>query len=279
MSIGALRVALVTGAGRGIGLSISRALLDQGCKVVMTDIDLDRVRQAAQELDDSDNCVLVKHLDVTDSENWEQVILEVQAEWGDVDILVNNAGIMVLGDYLELNPSLDERQVDINIWGVLHGQRSVLPSMLSRGQGHIVNIASAAGQVGIPYAAIYSATKFAVVGMTEAVAYEYKGTGVHFTAVCPSLVETELVAGAGRPIWPPAVSPEDVAKAVVRAIQKKKELVFVPRVARLSIVLPAILPHRVARKIAEVLNMGEMFQQIDDDARSAYRKRARSSKS
>ena len=231
MALGPLRLAIVTGAGRGIGLAISREFLDQGCKVVMTDIDEERVRSAANQLDSTGLQVKAIRLDVTDALAWKEVVSKVEAEWGEIDILVNNAGIMVLGEYLELAAGLDERQMDINVWGVLHGQRAVLPSMLRRGSGHVVNIASAAGQVGIPYAAVYSATKFAVVGVTEAVAYEYRGSGVHFTAVCPSLVETELVSGAGRPLWPPAARPEDVAKAVVRAIRKRKELVFVPRAA------------------------------------------------
>ena len=151
--------------------------------------------------------------------------------------------------------------------------------MLRRGRGHVVNIASAAGQVGLPFAAVYSASKSAVIGATEAVAYEYKDTGVSFSAVCPSLVETELVAGAGRPLWPPVATPQDVGRAVVRCIATQKELVFVPRAARLSAILPAILPRRLTRKIAERLNLGTMFRDIDTAERQAYRKRSRGDES
>jgi short-subunit dehydrogenase len=272
-----LQLALVTGAGRGIGLAISEALLAEGCRVVMTDIDVEALESSAKGLDPTGERVMVLPLDVTDGQAFHRVIETVQSQWGPVDLLVNNAGIMVLGQVLEVPLSLDERQIDINIRGVLNGQRAVLPSMLRRGRGHVVNIASAAGQVGIPYAAVYSATKFAVVGLTEAVAYETRDTGVFFTAVCPSLVETELLSGADRPRWPPAAQPQDVAQAVVRAVKKRKELVFVPRLARLTAILPAVLPRRVARRIAEFLNMGEMFHDVDMDQRAAYRGRMKPS--
>lgn len=267
------RRALVTGAARGIGRCIVSALLEQGCRVVLTDVDTALLQETANALDPHGERTLALELDVTDASRWAQVVETVTKQWGGLDILVNNAGIMLLGKYLELEPRLDRRQLDINVFGVMNGQRAVLPGMLARGSGHVVNIASAAGQVGVPFAAVYSATKFAVVGLTEAVAYEYRDSGVGFTAVCPSVVETGLIDGAGRPRWPPVAKPEQVAKAVIRAIEGGKELVFIPRVARLSAILPAILPRRVARKVAEFLKMGDMFDEVDSAARDSYRNR------
>lgn len=278
MSLGPLRTALVTGGARGIGLAIGRALFDSGCQVVLTDVDEEALNVAVQALDSTGERVMGRPLDVTKPSAWARVIQEVGELWGPIDILINNAGIMVIGEYLEVELPLDERQMNINVWGVLHGQRAVLPEMLRRGRGHVVNIASAAGQVGVPYAAVYSATKFAVVGVTEAVAYEYRDTGVHFSVVCPSVVDTDLVAGTRHPRWPPMATPEDVARGVIRAIRKRKELVFVPRAARLSSLLPAILPRSITRRVAEFLKMGDMFNQVDPEARAGYRARVGSEK-
>lgn len=273
MSLNGLHLAFVTGGARGIGFSICEALLEQGLRVVVTDVDAEALDVAGQRLEKYGSNVVTRVMDVRDRTAWNRVVDEVREQWGPVDLLVNNAGIMVLGEFLSVDEDLDGRQMDINIKGVVNGQRTVLPEMLRRGRGHIVNIASAAGQVGVPYAAVYSATKFAVVGLTEAMALEHSESGVVFSVVCPSAVRTELVAGTNHAKWPPVVSPQQVAAGVIRAVQQKKELVFVPRAARLSMILPALLPKRLTRRIAQILGMDTMFRTVDTAAREAYRDR------
>ena len=165
------RVALVTGGARGIGKATTRALLAAGARVAIADIDSQAAEATAEALS-ADGTTRAYGLDVTDRHQFEDVVQEIEAQLGPVDLLVNNAGIMVLGPFLQLDQRLDERQVDINVYGVINGMRTVVPSMVRRGTGHVVNIASSAGRVGVPFAATYSATKFAVIGLTEAVRYE-----------------------------------------------------------------------------------------------------------
>src|SRR5690606_12715348 len=108
-------------------------------------------------------------LDVTDLDAFTDVVARVEGELGPVDILVNNAGIMPVGPFAALAPDTDDKQIAINLFGVIHGMRATLPRMMRCKRGHVVNIASSAGKVGIPNIAVYCATKHAVVGLTEAV--------------------------------------------------------------------------------------------------------------
>jgi NAD(P)-dependent dehydrogenase (short-subunit alcohol dehydrogenase family) len=266
------RVALVTGAARGIGRAIAAALLDAGGRVALCDIDEQAVLRTAAEM--APRPAHGFGLDVTDRAAFEGVVARVERELGPVDVLVNNAGIMPLGPFLDQPETADRRQMDINVWGVTHGMRVVLPRMIGRKRGHVVNIASCAGKASAPFASMYSATKHAVVGLTEGVRYELRATGVSFTYVMPSLVDTELIDGAHRLRWPPLVRPEDVANATVNAILRGKVDVFVPRAARLSAILPAVLPRRFYEGIGRALGVDRVFENIDVEARSAYDRRA-----
>src|SRR5690606_16876449 len=124
-------------------------------------------------------------LDVTDLDAFRDVVARVEADLGPIDLLVNNAGIMPVGGFAALASTTDEKQIAINLHGVIHGMRAMLPRMERRRRGHIVNIASSAGKIGIPNLAVYCATKHAVVGLTEAVRAEYIASGIGFTYVMP----------------------------------------------------------------------------------------------
>jgi NAD(P)-dependent dehydrogenase (short-subunit alcohol dehydrogenase family) len=267
------RVAFVTGGARGIGRAIAEELVARGASVALADRDILTAERTAATLRDGDERAIACELDVRDRAQWDAVVGDVEAELGPVDILINNAGIMAIGQYLEMDEDVDRLQMEVNLMGVLHGMRAVVPQMVKRGRGHVVNIASVAGKIGTPFIASYSAAKHGVVGMTDAVGYELKDTGVKFTVVMPSLVETELISGTGRPKWPAPVTPRAVAVATARAIVKEQEEVFVPRFGRMSVVLPALLGRRLARKIGEALNVAEMFNEVDGEGREAYRRR------
>ena len=180
---------------------------------------------------------------------------------------------MSLGKFVELDEDNDRRQIDINVMGVLHGMRAVIPRMQSRRRGHIVNIASLAGRVGIPHATTYTATKFAVIGATESVRNELRGSGIDFTYVMPYLVNTELAAGTRGLKWPPIVEPEDVAKAVVHGIKKNKLEVYVPRISKLTAMLPAVLPRRLVDALGTLMGLNALFRKVDAGARADYVKR------
>jgi short-subunit dehydrogenase len=267
------RVVVVTGAGRGIGRAIALELARSGARLALADLDVTSAETVAAEIGRLGQHARAYALDVTKREDVAAIASRIERELGEIDIWINNAGIMCLGPFLDQPVSQDRSQMRVNFDGVVNGLRAVLPLMLKRRRGHIINIASAAGRVGTPYAAIYSATKHAVIGLTEAVRAEHLESGVDFTYVMPGVVRTELIAGAGEPAWPPVAAPEDVAKAVADAIQTKQVDVYVPKVARISVILPAFLPRFALEWIGKKLKIDQMFANVDEKARAAYAKR------
>ena len=267
------RCAVVTGGARGIGRATAEALLREGLRVAIADLDGALAVEAARALSSIGPEVRGYPVDVRDRAAFEALIARVEAEMAPVDVLVNNAGIMSLGGFLEQDPILDDRQLDVNVRGVIHGMRAVLPGMVRRGRGHVVNIASVAGRIGVPYAAVYAATKHAVIGLTEAVRHEYRDAGLSFSYVLPGIVETELTAGTNRLRYPPRVQPSDVAAAVVHALVSGDVDVYVPRFTRLSAVLPSLLPRRVVEGLGRLFGIDRVFQNVDAAARAAYAER------
>jgi NADP-dependent 3-hydroxy acid dehydrogenase YdfG len=263
-------IAVITGGARGIGFAIAQRLGSEGYRIVVADIDGPAAERAAIELGRG---AVGRALDVRDAESFGGFIRQLEADLGPVDVLVNNAGIMPVGPVTEQSVDMDRRQIDINVHGVIAGVRAVLPQMRARNRGHIVNIASVAGRIGCANAAVYAATKHAVIGLSESIRYELDGTDVRISYVCPAFVRTELIAGAPGPRWPPPVAPEDVARAVSRCIRTGQVDVYVPRIARISAVLPAILPRRVVERIGKVFGLDQMFSGVDHGKRAAYRAR------
>ena len=262
--------ALVTGGARGIGRATAAALIAEGVRVVLTDVDEGLLQRTAAELSsDHADPVTSVVLDVTDGEAFRRVV----AACGPIDILINNAGIMPLGRFLDQDPHLDDRQIDINLRGVLHGMRAVLPDMVARRRGHVVNLASTAGKIGLPDGAVYCATKHAVVGLTEAVRLEHADTGVRFTTVMPALVRTELTAGTRPMRYPPMAEVDDVAAAIIDALLHDRLEVYVPRFARLAAILPAILPRRLTEAVGRLFGADKVFEGVDPVARATYRQR------
>jgi NAD(P)-dependent dehydrogenase (short-subunit alcohol dehydrogenase family) len=273
--------ALVTGGARGIGRAVAEQLVREGLRVVVADLDAEGAARAASELSALElgagvaPSVRGVALDVRDAAAFARLVEELERDFAPIDVLVNNAGIMPIGPFLEQDPVLDERQIDINLRGVIHGMRAVLPRMIQRRRGHVINMASVVGRVPTPYVAVYSATKHAVVGLTEAVRYEYEDSGVLFSYVLPSFVNTELTAGTGRVRYPPPVEPRDVAAAVVRALRYGLVDVYVPRFGKLGAVLPALLPRRVVERIGRWFGVDRVFREIDAARRAAYESRIR----
>lgn len=263
------KLVLITGGARGIGRATAVEFLRVGARVVVADIDLALAETCALELSSAGEIRAMK-LDVTKRADFDQVIDRIERELGPVEVLVNNAGIMSLGKFTELDEANDRRQIDINLMGVLHGMRAILPRMQARRRGHIVNVASLAGRVGIPHATTYTATKFAVIGATESVRNELYGSGIDFTYVMPYLVNTELASGARGLPWPPIVQPEDVAQALVKAVQKNRLEVYVPKISKLTALLPALLPRPLVDLAGRALGLGKLFKKVDAVGRAEY---------
>lgn len=220
------KVAVVTGGARGIGAATARTLARHGASVVIGDLDPEL---ADRNVGTVGGRVIANHLDVSDHVAFTEFLDAVEREVGHLDILVNNAGIMPLG-YLDLeSPATTARQIAINLAAVIHGSREAVLRMKPRGSGHIVNIASVAGKVGAAGGATYCATKHGVVGLSEALYYELKGTGIEISCVMPSIVRTELSAGLGHSWLTPTVDPEDVAAVILSVLLKPRLEAFVPR--------------------------------------------------
>jgi len=267
------QVAAITGGARGIGRETARAMLAEGMKVAVGDIDLAAVEATAAELGPPER-IRAYALNVTDKRSFAAFLDEAERDLGPLDVLVNNAGIMQLGAFLEEDDATTQRQIDINVNGVLHGMKLALPRFVSRGRGHLVNIASSAGKGGFPGGATYCGTKHFVVGVSEAVRAELLETPIEVSCVMPVIVKTELAAGLQQTRGIRHITPQDVADAIVDALKVPRFDVYVPRnVAAISAVM-GLMPRRGRDAIARVLKADKVLSQRDDAARKAYELRA-----
>jgi short-subunit dehydrogenase len=189
-------------------------------------------------------------------------------------VLVNNAGIMVVEPFLEEPESLTRRQIEINVHGVITGMRLAITRMQRRRTGHVINVASAAGKVGVAGEAVYVATKHAVVGLSEAVRVELQGTGVELSVMMPGLANTELASGmsAGRGVK--LVEPEEVGAALVDALERPRFDVFVPASLDPLLRFAALLPRRARDLMNRLFQTDQIATKVDKTARAAYAARA-----
>ena len=271
------RTVAVTGAARGIGHAIAKALLTRGARVVIGDRDVDALEPAVAALSPF-GPALGHPLDVTDRESYAAFLDKARSEGGGrIDVLVNNAGVMPIGRFLEQSDRAIRTAIEVNLYGVLNGCRLVLPEMTARRDGHIVNIASMAGMLGVPGQAVYAGTKFAVVGLTTALADEFSPQGVQISAVLPTFTNTELIAGTSPTAAQRPVQPEDVATAVVKVLNKPTTIVSVPGQLRFVAALAQMLPPGGRRWLNKKMGNDRVFLDFDATAREGYEHRAQSS--
>jgi len=268
------RVVVVTGGGRGIGKAIAGALATKGCRVAIGDLDAASAREVAEALGDEHVGLA---LDVTDRPGYTTFLDEVERRLGPVDVLVNNAGIMAVGPFDEEDEATVVRQLEINLHAVIHGTKEAVRRMKPRGTGHIVNVASSAGKTGFPNLATYCATKHGVVGMSEAVRGELRGTGVEISVVMPGIVNTELATGLVETRGFKISTPEDVAELVVEALEFPRFDVFVPKSIGPTWAALQIVPRRAREAFARALKLDRALLDADRDARAAYEARAAAS--
>ena len=263
------KVIAITGGARGIGLAIAEALTAQGARVSIGDIDLELAQREAKRIG-----AHAGRLDVRERESFAQFIAETEAALGSLYGLINNAGIMPMGYFLDEDPALADAQIDINFRGVIHGMQVALPKLLERQSGHIVNIASLAGRFALPGSAIYCGTKFAVVGMTESVAGEYRDSGVEFTCIMPSKVLTELTAGTDKAASIiPAVTPEQVADAVVASLIKPRLMVAVPDYLQVAHRAYTLIPSWLQLRGRRLIDDTRILNEPDHEAHAGYEQR------
>jgi NAD(P)-dependent dehydrogenase (short-subunit alcohol dehydrogenase family) len=264
------KVVAITGGARGIGKATATALVRKGCRVAIGDLDLTLAEQTAAALG---GATVALALDVTDRASFAKFLDEAERQLGPVDVLVNNAGIMPVTPFVEEGEASVRRQVDINLHGVITGTQLAIERMRPRGHGQIVNIASQAGKGGVPGIATYSATKHAVVGLSEAVRLELRGSGLEVVCVMPTVVNTELTSGVGQR-WIKPVEAADVANEIVDALEVPRFDVFVPRANGAMYKVVSLLPRGAREALGRAMKLDKLMLEVDHGARRAYEERA-----
>lgn len=266
------KVVVITGGARGIGAATGKAFAAAGAIVALGDLDGDLSRATALEIGGTTHGF---ELDVTSLANFELFLDLVEQNLGPIDVLVNNAGIMPVTEFADETVESIQRQIDINLRGVIWGSQQAIRRMTPAGSGHVVNIASAAGKFGFPGVATYCATKHAVVGLSDALSLELKGTGISISCVMPGLVRTQLTDGLEEHWLLKTCEPEEIAAAIVRAVTKRRHDVFLPK--RLSFMnrTKTLLPRPVGTWAMRVLGADhQILDGAHNSERAEYENRA-----
>jgi len=265
------KVIAITGGARGIGFATASALAALGAKVAIGDIDETMVKQSGVDID-----VYAGKLDVTDLASFTAFLDDVERELGPLDVLINNAGIMPVGVLVDEPDAVTRRILDINVYGVIIGTKLAAQRMVPRAAGHVINVASLAGETYAPGLATYCASKYAVIGFTDAVRVENRKTGVQFSVVLPSFVNTELTAGTTGIRGIKNAEPTDIANAIVELIIEPRPKVRVTRLAGALIGAQKFLPRALSEKLNRLFGGEHVFtDKVDNAARNAYEDRAR----
>ncbi|WP_461242200.1 SDR family oxidoreductase [Staphylococcus aureus] len=209
------KVALVTGAGSGIGEAIATLLHEEGAKVVLAGRNKDKLQNVANQL--AQDSVKVVPTDVTKKEEVDELIKIAQQTFGGLDIVINSAGQMLSSKITDYQVDEWDSMIDVNIKGTLYTAQAALPTMLEQSSGHLINIASISGFEVTKSSTIYSATKVAVHTITQGLEKELAKTGVKVTSISPGMVDTAITA-AYNPTDRKKLEPQDIAEAVLYAL-------------------------------------------------------------
>lgn len=264
---------VITGAARGIGLATARALVARGHRVAMSDLDGEL---AAAEADKLGERASGHSLDVTDRDAFRAHLEEVDQRCGPIDVLINNAGIASASpNVLEQDPALTDRTIEINLKGVMNGTIEAIRLMEPRRRGQVVNISSLAGLMGVAGLAAYSAAKFGVIGFTESVRIEFAESGLRFTCVMPGPVATGMMDGTSASPIVSMLKPEEMAAAIVDAVETGKPRVAMPRSSWLLTRLISVLPPQVGIKLGRWTRVDRIYTEVAVAARADYEARIR----
>lgn len=258
------KTAIVTGGAMGIGLATSKRLVKERCAVTIWDLNESEMNKAKIELENMGGNVFTYKCDVTDKHRVSELVEQAMRDMKQIDILVNNAGYVKGGEFMKHSVEEWERTIQVNITALIFTIHAVLPNMYERNFGHIVNISSAAGLIGASGISVYSATKWAVFGLTESLrleAWNARKYGVKWTSIHPSYLAHGMFEGAklnllGNLIVPLVKNHDVIAKAiVVDALIKEKNIVRRPRSLRLSVILRGLLPDSLFQKMLVLMGV------------------------
>ena len=242
------RTALITGASRGLGIYLVRALAQERMNLVLTARSAEALEGVRREAEALGVRAVAVPADVSRPADLQALLVRSISEFGSIDLLVNNAGMLLTLAYHKVYPHEIQDLIGINLTGPMFLTWLVLPGMLERGSGHVVNIASLAGKYGPAYNELYSSTKAGLIAFTQSFRASYRDSGVSASVVCPGFIETGMYArsrkhGLRAPRVLGSISPEAVAQAVVRSVKKDlPEVILNPGPIRLILALPTLLP-------------------------------------
>jgi 3-oxoacyl-[acyl-carrier protein] reductase len=218
--------ALITGAGKGIGKAIAIALAKEGVNVILISKTQADVDQLSTEISNLGVKTLALSADVSDITSINTAVEKALAEFTNIDILINNAGIAAFGKFLELEPTAWEKIIQVNLMGTYYTTRAVLPNMIERQTGDIINISSTAGLNGNALTSAYSASKFAVMGLTDSLMQEMRKHNIRVTALTPSTVATDLALDLNLTDGNPekVMQPEDIAELIIAQLKLNRRV-------------------------------------------------------
>lgn len=220
------RNALITGAGKGIGKAVAIALAAEGVNVALLARTKTDLEQVAKEIEPYGVKTVIVTADIADIDSVNQAVNTVLAEFKTIDILINNAGIGKFGKFLDLAPQDFENIIKVNLFGIYYATRAVLPGMIEQQGGDIINISSTAGLKGAAITSAYSASKFAVMGLTESLMQEVRKHNIRVTALTPSTVATDMAINLNLTDGNPekVMQAEDIAEVIVAQLKLNRRV-------------------------------------------------------
>jgi NAD(P)-dependent dehydrogenase (short-subunit alcohol dehydrogenase family) len=243
------KTAVISGGAEGIGFSIAQALAAQGMNIVLGDIDAVQLAIAVQALESLGYPVLGVPMDVTDISQWQNLAEQAQARFDKIHMLVNNAGVGGGSGTIESVADQDWRWVvDVNLMGVVYGTQVLVPMIKQHGEGGwLINVASMAGMIGVPYAGAYTATKVAVVGMSESWHAELKPHNIRVSVLCPAFVKTRINLSDRNRQQGYHKDPDESAQSAVMAARMQK------------VIDNGLDAELVGRRLVEAISAGELY--------------------
>jgi short-subunit dehydrogenase len=244
-------VVLITGASSGIGKALAETLAAEGHRLALAARRQERLETLKEDLRRRFNTdVLTIPTDLRDPAKVADMIKKTADHFGRLDVLVNNAGVLHMGPLTTMPLDKMTDLFDTNVWPLIHAIRAAVPVMEKQGGGHIVNVGSGVGRHALPFMAAYSATKFALTGLTEALRVELAPTRITFTTIYPGGVDTDMPRLLDRSALPPGypggvggrADPQAVARAIARGIRRKSKEVYTPRWVRAGAWISALFP-------------------------------------
>jgi short-subunit dehydrogenase len=260
-------VILITGASSGIGAELARQLAARGHRIAISARRADRLEALAKELDGKDGAQVMAHpADMTQPSQVAFLVEKVKERFGRIDVLVNNAGVLKMQGFLDMHMGDMQYLINTNFWGPVLAIRAAAPIMVEQGGGHIIQVGSGVSRRGLPFMAVYSASKFALAGLTESLRVEMRAQGIRFTTVYPGGVETEMPASVDVSKLPEGyprhasmrISAARAARAIRKAIECRPLEVYVPWWVRftswISVLCPGLADFLIRRGYKRALD-------------------------